>query len=540
MRPSESGLDTRRRAAFSELPPEGAGLVVKLANERLLVTNQYQSASGLERTVEVAHEALISNWSTLRAWVNIDREFLLWRQRLGTLLTEWERAQESDEALLRGPLLSEAQKWFDQRSQDLSDQERKFISASRALRERLAREERERQERDIEAARRLAEEQKRRAELSEEREKEQKEAARKQRRLAIAAAVILLATSVFMWRAAQDQARIVTIQRAAAKDQATSARAAQTEAERQRQVAIEAERSAREQAKLARAAEKSTSEVASQGNVSLARYSHEAGNDAQALAHLAQALRLNERNYGAGALTAAMLTQTSWPLPGASVMRHEPDLMRHGFGITAKQAWEQATAARQGLMRGYSRIISAQFSSDGQRVMTASYDTTTWQRSTARLWDAETGKQIGEPMKQINSAQFSPDGQRVVTVSEDKTARLWDAATAKEIGEPMKHEGDVNSAQFSPDGQRLVTASKDKAARLWDVPIINSKHTAEDVLLLADLAEATGGVTLQTSGQAAILNSLTAEQVRTTREKIAARFAAPSSKLTPLQRFRSA
>jgi hypothetical protein len=76
---------------------------------------------------------LISNWSILHLWVNEDREFLLWRDRLGTLLTEWERAQESDEALLRGPLLIEAQKWFDQRSQDLSDEERKFITASRAV-----------------------------------------------------------------------------------------------------------------------------------------------------------------------------------------------------------------------------------------------------------------------------------------------------------------------------------------------------------------------------------------------------------------------
>src|SRR5271165_6433351 len=149
VRPSESGLDTRRRAAFTELPREAIELVTKLANERLLVTNQ--SASGLEQTVEVAHEALISNWSTLRAWVNEDREFLLWRDRLGPLIAEWKRAQESDEALLRGPLLIEAQKWFDQRTQDLSDQERKFISASREQRERLRREEKERQERELEA-----------------------------------------------------------------------------------------------------------------------------------------------------------------------------------------------------------------------------------------------------------------------------------------------------------------------------------------------------------------------------------------------------
>ena len=67
------------------------------------------------------------------------------------------------------------------------------------------------------------------------------------------------------------------------------------------------------------------------------------------------------------------------------------------------------------------------------------------------------------------SAAFSPDGKRIVTASEDKTARLWDAETGKPIGEPLKgHEGAVSSAAFSPDGKRIVTASADKTARLWD------------------------------------------------------------------------
>jgi len=261
VRPSaESGVDTRRRATFSELPPEGAELVFKLANERLLVTNKMtdKADSGLEQTVEVAHEALISNWGTLRAWVKEDREFLLWRERLGTLLKEWERAAENVDALLRGPLLIEAQKWFDRRSQDLSDQERKFISASRELRERLAKEEKERQEREletaqrlaraealraedaeerrkeqVEAAQKLAEEQKQRAELSEASEREQKAAAEKLRQAAsklryralaaigaAVAALILFAIAVVMWRGAQEQAQIAALQRNAAQEQA--------------------------------------------------------------------------------------------------------------------------------------------------------------------------------------------------------------------------------------------------------------------------------------------------------------------------------
>jgi hypothetical protein len=235
VRPARDGLDTRRRAAFTELPPEAIDLVTKLTNERLLVTNQ--SETGLERTVEVAHEALISNWSTLRAWVNEDREFLLWRDRLGTLLTEWERAQESDDALLRGPLLIEAQKWFLQRSQDLSDEERKFISSSRALRERHAQEEKDRQEREIGAARKLAEEQKQRAELSEQREKEQKEAASKLRRRAVGmamiacvavAASILLVIAAVMWRKSESASAEATRQANIANEQLLAAQDAVT------------------------------------------------------------------------------------------------------------------------------------------------------------------------------------------------------------------------------------------------------------------------------------------------------------------------
>ena len=72
----------------------------------------------------------------------------------------------------------------------------------------------------------------------------------------------------------------------------------------------------------------------------------------------------------------------------------------------------------------------------------------------------------------MESASFSPDGKRIVTASEDKTARIWDAETGQQIGEPLSgHEGSVESAAFSPDGKRIVTASADKTARIWDVTV---------------------------------------------------------------------
>jgi dipeptidyl aminopeptidase/acylaminoacyl peptidase len=199
------------------------------------------------------------------------------------------------------------------------------------------------------------------------------------------------------------------------------------------------------------------------------------------------------------------------------------------------RVWDAATGKAIGEpLQHDGAVNSAQFSPDGQWVVTASDD------GTARLWDGLTGKAVGEPMRhegQVRCAWFSLDDQLVITASDDGTARLWEALTGKAIGEPMKHGGPVQSARFSPDGERVVTASDDGTARLWDVAAISNWDNTDDVLLLADLAETEGGVTLHTSGRTEILSLLPADQVRAMREKIAARFRGRSSDLAPLQRF---
>jgi WD40 repeat protein len=70
----------------------------------------------------------------------------------------------------------------------------------------------------------------------------------------------------------------------------------------------------------------------------------------------------------------------------------------------------------------------------------------------------------------VLTATFSPDGGRIVTASKDGTARLWDAETGKPIGEPLEgHAVAVTSVAFSPDGKRIVTASEDGTARVWKI-----------------------------------------------------------------------
>src|ERR1700758_4706566 len=105
------------------------------------------------------------------------------------------------------------------------------------------------------------------------------------------------------------------------------------------------------------------------------------------------------------------------------------------------------------------RFFSARFSPDGRQIVTASKD------GTARLWDAATGKPIGEQMQSneaVCAAEFSPDGKWLATAS-TWDAQVWDAATGKEVGDRMKHDAAVVSVHFNADGKFVVTACGDGA-----------------------------------------------------------------------------
>jgi predicted oxidoreductase (fatty acid repression mutant protein) len=132
------------------------------------------------------------------------------------------------------------------------------------------------------------------------------------------------------------------------------------------------------------------------------------------------------------------------------------------------RVWD-ATKGESGIARleHQGLVNSAAFSPDGTRVVTAS-------RKIALVWDTVTGKPVTAPLEHnaaVNAAAFSSDGTRVVTASDDKTARVWDAATGKPVTPPLEHPERVTAAAFSPDGTRVVTTSYDNTARVWTLSI---------------------------------------------------------------------
>ena len=110
-------------------------------------------------------------------------------------------------------------------------------------------------------------------------------------------------------------------------------------------------------------------------------------------------------------------------------------------------------------------LLCAAFSPDGTRVITASWD------QTARIWDASTGQSLAKLAHEARliEAKFSPDGKSILTVSEDNAVRIWDASTGQLTGGPMRHIDATISEAFSPDGTRIITSSWDRTARIWSV-----------------------------------------------------------------------
>src|SRR5215217_9082425 len=112
-------------------------LVDRLADARLLVT------SG--SSVEIVHDALLREWPVLRNWLREDRHFRLWRQEIERRSVAWietepDNPKQRDEGrLLRGRDLTEGEDWLGKRGDELREEERQFIRASKAIEERRTR-----------------------------------------------------------------------------------------------------------------------------------------------------------------------------------------------------------------------------------------------------------------------------------------------------------------------------------------------------------------------------------------------------------------
>jgi WD40 repeat protein/serine/threonine protein kinase len=129
-----------------------------------------------------------------------------------------------------------------------------------------------------------------------------------------------------------------------------------------------------------------------------------------------------------------------------------------GRKLTAIHVWDASTGK---LRHRFDIARVTQIAFDGARSLAAA-DVS----GTIRIWDLESGTQrhdLRAHRAYLHRLAFA-DG-RLASASEDGSARLWDL---KSGAEPivLAHKAAVRSVMFGPDGS-VLTASSDRSAKLW-------------------------------------------------------------------------
>jgi WD40 repeat protein len=187
------------------------------------------------------------------------------------------------------------------------------------------------------------------------------------------------------------------------------------------------------------------------------------------------------------------LTERSWALPISAPMHHDDAVLSASFSPDGKKIvtasrdskariWDANSGATPSLVLPHPRLVRrALFTSDGRHVFTICFD------GIGRLWDAPSGQAVAhwriEHADSINSAALSPSGKLIATGSNDGVVRISDAATAQPVGEPLHHDENVHTLIFHPADETLLLSVSGPVAKLWKLPegaaLFEMRHDAQ-------------------------------------------------------------
>lgn len=455
--PGDGTPDTRRRATFSEILPQGhqpeevEALIQTLADANLIVTSRSQESG--EMILDVTHEALIKEWPRFQSWLDWDRQGLRIRQQLAQATREWLARNRDEDSLYRGARLLEAEEWVAANPGEINPAEAEFMAASMTLRDAEATEKEAQRQRELAAAQQLATEAQAREQAeaervveAEARARDQEQAARSLRKRAVimagigVIAIILAMMASLLFFRAREQTEI---------------------AEREQKLATSRELAATALTTLTRDPELSTL-LAIQG-VSI-------GDSSQAQSALRQALQ---------SLNSQLTLTKMENLVGK--VAFSPDGKRLVAADIAGtiQIWDAVSGQELLTLTGpEAQVNTLTFSQDGKRLAISSDD------GTATVWDVVSGRELltrTVPEAEVYPMAFSLDGKRLALSGDEQgTIKLWDVASDVELLTLTAYKGAIYSLAFSPDGKRLVTCDSDGRVKVWDA------STGQELFALAD------------------------------------------------------
>jgi WD40 repeat protein/DNA-binding SARP family transcriptional activator len=486
----EGTQDTRRRVPMAELvrtPEEEAdtrAVLQVLADARLITLD--------DGTAEVAHEALIREWPTLRAWLNQDREGLRLLRELSSAALEWERHGQDAGLLYRGFRLGQVLDLTRARSADLGSREHAFLGASEALAENEIAERDAQRERELDAARQLADTQGRAAEAARQLANTQRRTAAqlRQRAVLLAAAFVVamamaLVSVVFGEQAQRNAATAQTLASVATSRELAASSIANLGIDPERSIllALDAVTSTsppmpEARAALHRAIQASHVRLTLVGHSDFvlgAAFSPD-GTRVATISRNGEVIVWNATS-GAVLLSFTGQTPTGRPAPTGSQAGYQrlafsPDgaHLAVGDGNVVRVVNASAGEAEMTFTGHTAEVLAITYSSDGNRLASADAD------GMVRVWDAHNGTALlgwSAHAGGIPGIAFSPDDSRLATVGVmDHSARIWDATTGRQLlALPGVASGAyATGVAFSPDGRRLATANgaQLEAVRVFD------------------------------------------------------------------------